>query len=405
MIMIYSIETHKIIFNLRKKMKQILKRLELIQTSIELDDEEIIELQILKLKKLTIENEVYEMIAKLENLDYSSVVLDIEAYLQRYSGVALYVDSEVQGLKLELKALEKKLQNLTELRDEYLNDIEEFNTLYSLKLGNIIQKILRITTEIFEKAIKEKQEIFEKEKELYEEIKDDFVTLNSEKRELEDQLAKLDVFDDEYDKIYEEYQSLKKEFEEKEEEFNTQREKTKKAKEELEDDPLFEEYHEAKNDYEDFSSDYEEIKEREEQKPHLDEDEKKELKRLYRKASRICHPDIVADELKVQATEIMKQLNEAYDNKDIEKVKEILASLENGTSFDVASDKIDDKKILKNKIKEFREKISVIEQELDRINEDESFQTIENIEDMDNYFERLKEELEEEYEALRGRME
>jgi DNA-binding transcriptional MerR regulator len=101
----------------------------------------------------------------------------------------------------------------------------------------------------------------------------------------------------------------------------------------------------------------------------------------------------------------MKQLNEAYDNKNIEKVKEILASLENGTSFDVASDKIDDKKILKNKIKEFREKISVIEQELDRINEDETFQTIENIEDMDNYFERLKEELEEEYEALNGRVE
>ncbi len=213
------------------------------------------------------------------------------------------------------------------------------------------------------------------------------------------------MFDDEYDKVYEEYQSIKREFDKKEEEFNTQREKTKKAKEELEDDPLFEEYSEAKSDYEDFSSDYEEIKEREEQKCHLNEDEKKELKRLYRKASRICHPDIVADELKVQATEIMKHLNEAYDNKDIEKVKEILASLENGTSFDVASDKIDDKKILKNRIKEFREKISETEQELDSIREDETFQTIENIEDMDNYFEMIEEELKEEYEALRGRIE
>ena len=145
-------------------MKQILKRLELIQTSIELDDEEIIELQILKLKKLTIDHEVYEMIAKLENLDYSSMVLDIEAYLQRYSGMALYVDSEVQGLKLELKALEKKLQNLTELRDEYLNDIEEFNTLYSLKLGSIIQKILRVTTQIFEEAIKKNKRYLRKKK-------------------------------------------------------------------------------------------------------------------------------------------------------------------------------------------------------------------------------------------------
>ena len=66
---------------------------------------------------------------KLKNLDYGSAALDIEAYLSRYSGVIVYEDKEVQGLKLELKSLEKKLQTLSELKREYLNDIDEFNTL------------------------------------------------------------------------------------------------------------------------------------------------------------------------------------------------------------------------------------------------------------------------------------
>ena len=69
------------------------------------------------------------MLNKLENLDYGSAALDIETYLSRYSGIIIYKDKEVQGLKLELKSLEKKLQTLSELKREYLNDIDEFNTL------------------------------------------------------------------------------------------------------------------------------------------------------------------------------------------------------------------------------------------------------------------------------------
>lgn len=382
-------------------MKQILKRLELIKIAIDIGDEYIIEIQFKKLVSLEVDNKIDDILLKIANKDYGSVIVDIDNYLKEYSGLVLYVDQEVQGLKLELKALEKGLQHLSEIKNEYLTEIEEFNTMYSLRVGGIIEKILKLKEQILQQAIKFKQDLFKDEKEKHEDIKDEVNTLKVEKAELEDRLEELDEFDDEYDEVYREYQDIKCELDEKEEELQSQRKKAKEAKEELEDDPVNDQYEEAKNDYKEFSSDYEDTIKKEEQKYNLSEDEKKELKKIYRKASRMCHPDIVADELKVQATEIMKQLNDAYDNKDIEKVKEILKSLENGTSFDVASDKIDDKKILKSKIEEFREKISIIEQELDEIKEDEIFQTIQDIEDMDVYFEDLKEQLLKEYKLLK----
>ena len=106
-------------------MKQILKRLELIKTAISIEDEEIVELQVMKLNSMACDEEVLEILVKLENKDYGNVVVEIEQYLQCYSGVVVYEDKELQGLRLELKALEKKFQDLNGKKNEYLNDIHE----------------------------------------------------------------------------------------------------------------------------------------------------------------------------------------------------------------------------------------------------------------------------------------
>jgi len=100
-------------------MNQILKRLELIKTAIELDDEEIVELQLIKLETLDIDEEIKSILSKLKELDYGEAVVDIENYLKKYKEVALYQDPQVQGLKLELKTLEKKLQTLSETKTRY----------------------------------------------------------------------------------------------------------------------------------------------------------------------------------------------------------------------------------------------------------------------------------------------
>ena len=367
-------------------MTQILKRLELIQTAIALDDEEIVEMQVAKLEALASDDEVASILQKLERLEYASALTAIESYLTKYKGVVAYVDPEVKGLKLELKMLEQKLQDLDALKNEQLSTIDEFNTLYSLKVGDIIEKILKRKKELLAEQVAKMQEMFEQEKAHYEEAK-------NKAQKLEEELEDLDEFDDDYDDLYEAWQEAK-------EEENTQRKKVKEAKEELEEDEEFQEYEEVKEEYEEFHREYEEVLKQE--RFELNDDEKKELKKLFRKAARLCHPDIVTKELQDQAHEITAQLNEAYAQKDLSRVKKILDMLENGVYFDTASDKLENTEKLKHKITELREKVAIITEELEAIKADETFNTIEEIDNWDAYFNEVRENLEKEYGELQN---
>jgi len=303
-------------------MQQILKRLELIRTSIVIDDLEIIQLQIEKLKSLEIDEEVKTIIKKLNNNDFGTVVVDLEKYIQKFSGVVVYEDKEIQGLKLEMKVLEGNLQELSEEKNEYINEINEFNTQYNLRLGEIISKIL------------------EKEKELL----------------------------------------------------------SKEVSDNPEDENIRQEYEEAQKNYEEFNRNYEEILK--EERYELDGEELQELKRLWKKAVKLCHPDIVADHLKDKAQEIIQKLNEAYGKKDIEAVREILYSLENRLSFDVASDTIANKEILRVKIIEIRNKIDEMLHEIEEIKADETFILIQGLDNWDVYFENIYVQLQRQYDNL-----
>ena len=365
-------------------MEQILKRLELIKTGIAIEDEEIIEMQTLKIASLDTDDDIREILTLLENSNFTMALTEIETYLTRYSGLTLYQDQELSGLKMELKILESKLQALSEERTEYLNEIDEFNTRYSLHLGVTIRNILELKEKLLKRKIEKKQKKFEDLKREYEDIKSIVV-------ELEEKLENLDEFDDAYDELYEELQEYK-------ERLNEKRKETKQAKEDLEEDEAFEEYEDVREDYREFSREYEEVISQE--RFELGEEEKKELKKFFRKASRLCHPDIVADELKEQAHEIMAELNEAYKQQDIEQVKKILHALENGTHFELASDKINDKELLKAKIDSIRENIEALRMELTEIKEDETYKTLQEIDDLESYFDEMKDLLLQEMERL-----
>jgi len=367
-------------------MIKILKRLELIKTAITIEDEEIIELQIQKLKTYDIDAEVASILNYLASNGYADALAQIDIYVQKYSGMVVYEDKEVNALKLELKVLEHKLQEMSEKKNEYLNDINEFNVEYSLHLGELIRNILKLKEELLQKKVKEKQESFKETKKEYEDLK-------QEVNDLERHLEELDEFDDAYDEVYEELQDRK-------EQLNAKRKETKQAKEALEEDESFQAYEEVKEDYKEFNKEYEEVVSQE--RFELNEEEQKELKKLFRQASRLCHPDIVTDELKDQAHKIMAQLNEAYKQKDLQQVKKVLASLESGIVFEVASDKINDSEVLKAKILDIREKIDDMKSELEEIQDDDTFKTLQNIDNLDTYFETMKEQLQIQYDSLHG---
>ncbi|WP_122893465.1 AAA family ATPase [Arcobacter peruensis] len=385
-------------------MKQIFKRLEIIKSSLEIEDEEIIELQILKLKDLDIDDIIKDIISRLERLEYNSVITDIQNYLVKYNGMVEYIDSELAELKLELKASETTLQKLSEQKIEYLNEIDEFNTEYHLQLGAIIENILNLKKEIlYKKTIKQQKikEQYREDLETYEDTRATIEELHSTISELKEALDNIDETHDQYDEIKDAYDELQEELEKLEEDIKEQKQKLDDTDETIKiDDDVFEEYEDIKSNYEEFNHEYENLKKEDEKNIKLSHSDKKELKKLYKKAARLCPPDIVTDTLKEKAHEIMQALNDAYSKKDINQVKQILLSLENGTSFELSSDNINDKELLKSKLKEYKQTITELKNDIEEIKSDDTFITISSLDDWDKYFEELKNELLKEQEIL-----
>jgi len=376
-------------------LQEILKRLEIIKNGIEISDEELIEFQIQKLKKLPLDEEVSLFIERLQNYDYS-VINDIKEYLQKFNSLIVYEDLEINALKLELKQLEKIFQTLYEDKIQYINKLEEFNRLYHIEAGEIIEKIIKLQKQIAYYKNKEKIDKFKQANQKEEEINETIEEIDETLDELEDILESMNEEDENYEEIYQTYEELKKQKEQLEKE----KEKEEKIQEEIKNDEGFKEYEESQKTYEEFYEEYEEIKEDIKKEDKLNEEEKTLLKNLYKKAIKLCHPDLVSEELKEKATKLTQELNEAYNKKDIKKIEEILLLIESKEAFELTSDSTDDKKILRNKIKELKEKINSLKQEIEEIKENDSFDIIE-ISDLNELINNLKEELMQKYEDLK----
>ena len=132
----------------------------------------------------------------------------------------------------------------------------------------------------------------------------------------------------------------------------------------------------------------------------MSELEQQKLKEAYRKASRLCHPDKLADAFKIQGTELFKSLSEAYQKQDIARVLDILEHLENGKPFSYGSDTLQNIESLKAKIASLRLRLKEVETEIGTIKESVEYQRIKSIEDRKIYFEKLYQELKEEYDSL-----
>jgi DnaJ-domain-containing protein 1 len=159
-----------------------------------------------------------------------------------------------------------------------------------------------------------------------------------------------------------------------------------------------EQQQEAQQDYENFERSYQQ--QLKDAPQTLTEDEQQQLKAAYRKASRLCHPDKLAEEFKEQGTEIFKALNEAYRRQDLARVLEILQHLETGKPLSSASDSINDKEALKAKIADLRKRLAELEAEIKSLQESEIYQQIQQIEDRELYFAELEEQLQIELNAL-----
>ncbi len=103
-------------------------------------------------------------------------------------------------------------------------------------------------------------------------------------------------------------------------------------------------HEQAEKDYNDFYSDYQATKN--EKVIQLTEEEQRDLKDKYRKASKLCHPDVVAEQFKSLAHTIFTELNEAYEQNNLDRVCEILENLLGNKAFTTKADTENEKENL-----------------------------------------------------------
>jgi hypothetical protein len=162
-------------------------------------------------------------------------------------------------------------------------------------------------------------------------------------------------------------------------------------------------FEEAENDEKQYRDQVDTEKERE--IFELTEEQKIELKKKFRKATVLCHPDKLADEFKDAAQIIFIELKQAYDANNLKKVSEILEELEKGNFFKTKSETVQEKDLLKKAISKLKRQIKILETEIIAIKESDNFKTIIRIENWDDYFQRTKKKLQIELEELKLEME
>lgn len=164
------------------------------------------------------------------------------------------------------------------------------------------------------------------------------------------------------------------------------------------------EYTETKNDFEAHQKTEEYT--RKHVYKHISEERKKLMSKLFRKASKLCHPDVVSDEMQDEASKIFTELNKAFNSNDFEKVKEIHDLLEqNMIKFAGKYERINESDRLQTIITRLSANLYELHKEIESITASESYRNIVSIENWDMYFDSIKTKLQKDLNELRSEFE
>jgi isopentenyldiphosphate isomerase len=158
-------------------------------------------------------------------------------------------------------------------------------------------------------------------------------------------------------------------------------------------------YQEAENDERQYREQVE--TEREKEVFDLTEEQRLELRKKFRKATVLCHPDKVSEEFKDAAQRIFIELKEAYDASNLHKVDELLNDLEKGNYFKARSETVFEKDLLRVAIAKLKRQVKNLETEITNIKLSSAFKIVNDIKDWDLYFSTTKEKLKEELDSLK----
>ena len=124
------------------ELSKIIKRLELIKSLILLEEESEINTHTLKLSQFAANKELQNILTLLDQKSYGKAVPAIETFINQHHQVAIYIDPEIEALKLEAKVLERELNDLSDEKADLEKMIHEFGVRHNNELGELILKIL-----------------------------------------------------------------------------------------------------------------------------------------------------------------------------------------------------------------------------------------------------------------------
>ncbi|CNK77843.1 DNA repair protein [Yersinia alsatica] len=363
-------------------MKKLIKRLEIIKSAIELEDDEMIRHQLPYLKSESQDAVLTFIAVAIEQGKFTAALDAISAWLITKQSVTQWQDLELAACKLELKALEEQLRELIDKRNERIQLLDDFNDLYLVRLGPLTKQILHLRKQLAESTLRKAEAEARRRERDYRNCQQYISQAIDELTVLKQRWLGLSSLSHETVAIRQQIQqqtelvtALLAEIQELEKGFNTRNtESTRQAREE------------AKEKYESYQEQQNDAEQRHDNERKLSADQRQELKRLWRQASRLCHPDLVADEFKEKAHQLMVQLNQARQRGDFSAIHTLLESLKQGLEPLMASDLIDDLERLRRKISEVRSQIEAMLHELDALEKEESWRLATSLPDKDGWF-------------------
>jgi hypothetical protein len=135
----------------------------------------------------------------------------------------------------------------------------------------------------------------------------------------------------------------------------------------------------------------------------LNKNDSESLKKAYRKACFLCHPDMFTDEsMKAKANLVFLELESAYTKNDLKRVLEILENLKNGI-YDITQ-KIEAnlRQILLNRLEYLKSRRSELISIIKNIKNNREFRDIEAIKDLEEFFRNEKIKLENELNNIKN---
>lgn len=374
-----------------------IKRLEIIKNAIELEDDDIILSQLARLRSEAFDDELLSIVTALENQNYTAAMAAITAWLQSQRAMTQWRDPQVAASKLELKALEERLRDLIDRRNARVQQLDEFNDLYFSRLGPLMSQILQLRKTLAELNLRRQQAEARRREEDYRRCQqymsqavDVLSTLTQRWRELPADSVQaaetrklLQQQSDLIANLLAEAQELERGLTREEEE-----------------EPARQARDEANEEYEKYREQHHDAEVRMRKGKALSEEDQNELKRLWRQASKLCHPDLVADDLKDEANTMMVQLNQAKQRGDVKAIRSLVARLQQGFEPIMASDRLNDLERIRKKMAQVREQIDTLASELAELEKEESWLLVSTLNNMESYFTQQEKALREVRTAL-----